>query len=125
MLDPAKEYSRTEIKNLVGGELQSYLPQKDGVILAGCFNLEYNPNAPREIQAGKLLKVVKKAKLLSMQQNNAFPVFLKEKKKDKKYHFKGYFRCVGHSTLKAVLEMAEEKSGRHGELSYILYLEKV
>jgi hypothetical protein len=36
-------YTRAEIQHRVGGELQTYLPQKYGRILAGCFSKKLNP----------------------------------------------------------------------------------
>jgi len=76
-------YTRAQIQTLVGGELQTYLPQRNLRILAGCFSLEMNPNAPREIFAGDRPKVRKKAELLSMQPENVFPVFVKKKDSDR------------------------------------------
>lgn len=118
------EYSRAEIMKSVGGEPRTYLPQKNHVILAGCFNREDNPDQPIEIQAGNTKGVKKKAIRLSTQ-HTEFPVFTKEKRNDKKYKFEGYYKCVGHSLTTAVLEIAEKKSGRFGELSCVLYLEKI
>lgn len=125
MFDPTIDYSRADIQRLVGGELQTYLPQRDNVILAGCFNRELNPDAPTEIQAGNLPQVVRKAKLLSTQLHTVFPVFLKGRQRDKKYRFIGYYKCRDCSTSKEALAKAELRSGRHGELSYLLYLEEV
>ncbi|MHB8092704.1 MAG: hypothetical protein ACYDH8_14075 [Syntrophales bacterium] len=125
MFDPTIDYSRADIQRLVGGELQTCLPQRDNMILAGCFNRELNPDAPAEIQAGNLPKVARKAKLLSTQLNTVFPVFLKGRQKDNKYRFVGYYRCRDYSTSKEVLATAEAKSGRRGELSYVLYLKEV
>jgi hypothetical protein len=125
MFDSTIDYSRSDIQGLVGGEMQTYLPKRDNVILAGCFNRELNPDAPTEIQAGNLPKVARKARLLSTQLNTVFPVFLKGRQRDRKYRFIGYYRCRDYSTSKEVLATAEAKSRRYGELSYVLYLEEV
>jgi hypothetical protein len=62
---------------MVGGEIQTYLPQKNGIILAGCFTIDkMNPGAPERVQVGDLPKVTAKALLLSHQPDTAFPVFL-------------------------------------------------
>ena len=86
-------YTRTDIKNQLGGELQTYLPQNKKIILAGCFTVDnMNPDAPAIIQAGNAGKVSAKAVLLSKQPETVFPVFLKQKSKDKHYFFEGYFK---------------------------------
>ena len=72
-----KEYKRRDIQKILGGELQSYLPQKNDIILAACLSLESNPDAPHEVQVGNAPKVVKKAELLSDQQETHFPVFMR------------------------------------------------
>lgn len=125
MFDKTKEYTRMEIQKLIGGELQSYLPQRNKRILAGCFNRSYNPDCPESIQAGKPKKVVDKAELLISQPDNEFPVFVKEGKSSRTYSFIGYYHCTGGSKDQDALKAAEMKSGRHGELSYVLNLTPV
>jgi hypothetical protein len=117
-------YRRAQIQQLVGGEIRTYLPQKDKRILAGCFSVEMNPKAPIEIFAGNLPKVVAKAELLGTQPENAFPVFIRKKNSDRKYFFHGYYKCTGITNKRKILLEAESLSGRRGELSYVLYLRK-
>ena len=124
MFDKNIEYTRSDIQGLVGGELQTYLPQKNKRILAGCFNEELNPECPNEIQAGNKPQVKIKAELLLTQQENVFPVFTKPTMKSKHYRYKGQFRCIGGSNDRDVLNVAEQKSGRHGELTYVLSLQQ-
>jgi hypothetical protein len=77
MLDVGDYYSRFQIHDMLGGEIQSYLPQRNGQIVCGCFTKHFNPDAPEEIQVGNRPKVVKKTNLLSSQ-NTAIPVFMKD-----------------------------------------------
>lgn len=125
MFDTTTAYTRMQIQKLVGGELQSYLPQKNKRILAGCFNRTYNPDCPEQIQAGKAKKVVDKAELLISQPDNVFPVFVKEGKSSRTYSFIGYFRCTGGRNDPGSLRAAEMRSGRHGALSYVFNLAPV
>ena len=118
-------YTRKDIQELVGGEIQTYLPQKDKVILAGCFCRELNPRCPNEIQSGKAEKVIQKAELLLSQPETVFPVFVKELKSDKEYRFIGFFRCIGGSNDREVVSEAESRSHRQGKVSYVLNLVKV
>ncbi|MFV5215926.1 hypothetical protein ACLIIZ_19565 [Azonexus caeni] len=120
---PNTPYTRTEIQAMCGGELQTYLPQRNKIILAGCFTLEkMNPGAPREIQVGRASKVIGKANLLSRQPDTRFPVFVKRRRVDTKYYFKGYFRFESISHSPAVIADAEARSGRQNELSCVIVL---
>lgn len=117
-----REYKRADIQKILGGELQSYLPQRSGIILAACLSIESNPDAPCEVQVGNAPKVVKKAEILSEQPETRFPVFIKARRADKIYKFIGYYRFKSLSRNKIAIKNAEEKSSRHGELAYILHL---
>lgn len=119
-----KSYTRKEIQELVGGEIQTYLPQKDKIVLAGCFNRELNPDCPKEILAGKAGKVVEKAELLMSQPNTVFPVFVKEFKDEKEYSFVGWFRCIGGTNDADTIARAELRSGRNSKISYVIRLEQ-
>jgi hypothetical protein len=119
-------YTRTDIKNHLGGEIQTYLPQNKKIILAGCFTVDsMNPDAPAIIQAGNAPKVAAKAKLLSSPPHTVFPVFLKQKSSDKHYFFEGCFKFKSISNDAAVIAAAELRSGRFDELSYVLELQRV
>ena len=123
--EPNVPYTRTDIQHMVGGEMQTYLPQRDGVILAGCFIIDkMNPSAPAEVQAGNLPRVAAKALLLSQQPNTKFPVFLKQKRSNRDYFFKGYFKFKSISNSHEAIVAAEARSGRHGELSYVIQLQR-
>jgi hypothetical protein len=116
-------YTRTEIQAQLGGELQTYLPQRDHRILAGCFTSELNPAAPNEVYAGNAPKVAAKAELLSQQPENRFPVFLKERLSSQHYFFVGYYKFRSISNAPTVIAAAEKKSHRPGELSCVIYLD--
>ncbi|MCL2895337.1 hypothetical protein [Brenneria tiliae] len=120
-----EQYTRTQIQKEVGGELQTYLPQRKGIILAGCFNKELNPDCPHEVQAGKGVRVTEKAKLLISQPDTVFPVFVKDRRNNRKYKFVGHFRCISGSNDPEIIKAAEQRSGRTGKLSYVLSLESV
>ena len=128
MLKPKSNvpYTRTEIQGMRKGELQSYLPQNGFIIRAGCFTIEkMNPDAPFVIQVGNAPKVVAKAELLRQQPDTVFPVFLKEKCSDRHYFFEGNFRFSSLSKARTLIAAAEDRSGRHGELAYVLRLQRV
>ena len=51
-LIPGESYTRDHIHEILGGEKVSYLPQKDGKIVCGCFSSDANPEAPYVILVG-------------------------------------------------------------------------
>jgi hypothetical protein len=120
---PYVPYTRTDIQAMVGGELQTYLPQKNKVILAGCFTKDaMNPRAPDVVQVGNVPKVVAKAVLLSQQPETVFPVFVKQCQSDKTYRFCGNYRFSSLSDDPDEIRAAERASGREGELAFVLRL---
>lgn len=124
-LDIGNWYTRQDIHEICGGEIQSYLPQVSGKIVCGCFTKDFNPDAPAEIQVGNLPKVVKKAKIFA-QQNTAVPVFMKDKsllgKTKKIWEYYGLYVCEQLLDDKESLQAAEQKSQRFNELALILRL---
>ena len=62
-------YSARGIADVVGGELQTYLPQREGQIVARRFNKQMNPEAPERVYPAKLPKVLEKAELFVQQQS--------------------------------------------------------
>ncbi|PSB09629.1 hypothetical protein C7B62_12640 [Pleurocapsa sp. CCALA 161] len=125
--DKNKQYSRREIQKIVGGEIQTYLPQKNHRILAGCFCRELNPDAPKQIQAGKGTRIYAKARLLAEQPETIIPVFIKNKEKDKCYQYIGNYKYKLNSITKDIskIKEAEEKSKRSNSLSCLFDLVKV
>lgn len=118
-----KRYSRDEIQSALRGEIQSYLPQYKKRIVAGCFRQELNPDAPNEIQVGKKPKVVRKAELLSQQENKEIPIFIKPKglrDTNKVWEYQGKYEFLELLDDQRQIREAERKSGRFNELAYIL-----
>lgn len=116
-------YKREEIQAELHGEIQSYLPQHGGHIVAGCFGRKLNPGAPREVQAGKEPKVARKAAMLAAQANKCIPIFLKgtpERPYKAVWQYKGEFEIWALIDDAAALAAAETRSGRKGLLSYLL-----
>jgi hypothetical protein len=116
-------YTRRQIHNMLGGELDTYLPQRDGRIVCGCFVPTYgaNPQAPREILVGDAPKVVEKARLLR-RQSEPLPVFLK--RDTNVWQYIGTYRLKGASEALSVLRRKEREAGREA-LVMVLYLEPV
>ena len=128
MLKVGNWYTRQEIHDLCGGEIQSYLPQVKGKIVCGCFTRKYNPHTPDEIFVGKSPRVVKKVEMLS-HQGGSIPVFVKDTslvgKRKEIWEYFGLYEFKALLNDPETLIDAERRSGRHGELTYVLRLKRI
>jgi hypothetical protein len=116
---PGTEYTLDEIVSSVRGEVQSYLPQFDGVIVCGRFSLDMNPNAPYEVLVGDLPKVVRKAELL-VQQGHAIPVFIKLAPNRWRYH--GLMAAAEYVTDRTLVSRRASQAGRTDRVAGVLVL---
>ena len=69
-------YTRQQIHDQLGGDLQSYLPHVDGQVVCGCFDPALNARAPFEIDLGTGRDIERYADRLYTQRTSV-PVFLK------------------------------------------------
>src|SRR4051812_1432251 len=123
---PGESYTRDHIHEMLGGEKVSYLPQKDGRIVCGCFSHESNPEAPYVIlvggdEDGVEHPVEKKAKILERQEE-PIPVFLKRATND--WLFEGRFRVRRAIRDRKTLDEKQRKAGRD-DVVMALVLESV
>lgn len=120
------KYSRKDINNEIGGETVSYLPQKNGQIICGCFTRELNTDVPLEVQVGIRPTVVAKAQLLERQSNKIIPVFVQDSKATgKKWVYQGLYEFIKLVRDKSTINAAAKKSGRMGKLTYLIRFKKV
>lgn len=110
---PGESYTRDHIHEILGGEKVSYLPQKNGKIICGCFSADANPEAPFVILVGgdevSEGPVERKARILEAQ-NEPIPVFLKRAAND--WLFEGDFKVKGVSRDRQFLEEKQRQAGR-------------
>jgi hypothetical protein len=117
-------YKRDDIYAQLGGEKETYLPQKNGKIVCGCFNPKENPQAPYIILVRSGEKIEKKAQILSKQEG-CIPVFVKQE--TNQWEYKGNFICIRYSTEPAEIECvgAKKISNRDREdITGILYMRR-
>ena len=120
-------YTRDQIHVELGGETVTYLPQKDGKIVCGCFSTESNPEAPYVILVGGASDdadeslLLKKAKTL-LEQEQAIPVFLKHASNH--WVFDGYYRAKSHTEDPRAIQQKQAAAGRD-DVVMVLYLEPV
>ena len=111
---PGELYTRDHIHDQLGGEKVSYLPQKDGRIICGCFSTDSNPKAPYVIlvggdEDGGEHPVERKARILE-KQDEPIPVFLKRASND--WIFEGYFRVKRAIRDRRLLDEKQQEAGR-------------
>ena len=109
-----ESYTRDHIHDVLGGEKVSYLPQKEGKIVCGCFSPDSNPEAPFVILVGgdhenDGLAVAKKANILEVQ-DEPIPVFLKHASND--WQFEGSFRVRRVNRDRTFLEEKQRRAQR-------------
>ena len=114
-------YTRKEINAALGGSVQSYLPTKNGEVVAACLTKEYNPEAPKVILIGKG-PIIESAGRMLAQQLSPIPVFMKHAVNAWEYIEK--YKTAGYITKPVEMEPYIKKSGRSDVVGVIL-LEKV
>jgi hypothetical protein len=114
-----REYTLAEISSVLGGETQSYLPQRGGRIVCGRFIRKMNPGAPHTVLAGDLPKVRRKAELMAEQQG-PIPVFIKVPSVPPVWRYHGLMRCVSFDTDPALCEKLGQEAERTDKLAGVL-----
>ena len=109
MFSIGRDYTRDEIHAKVGGSKQSYLPTKNGAVVAACLTRVLNPQAPRVILCGRGAKIEPTGELLA-QQLYAIPVFLK--RDVNRWEYQGDFKAAASYTSGPAFDMRVAVSWR-------------
>ncbi|MBI2760872.1 MAG: hypothetical protein HYX51_05545 [Chloroflexi bacterium] len=115
------EYTRNEIPAEVGGGTGDYLPHKDGVVVAGCFRTDTNPDAPHIILPGDGPEVRRWADHLTTQPA-PIPVFITIG--PNRWRYEGRLRVASRSFETDAIAGHARKSGRR-DVTQALFLESV
>jgi hypothetical protein len=122
-------YTRQEVNHAFGGEHQSYLPQHDHRIVAGCFGRALNPRVPEVVQVGESDKVRRKARTLSQQTDNEIPVFVKNEKGEAEsprwWRYQGRYVFDRLIEDEEAVERAARRADRSGEVAFLLKLRPI
>ncbi len=116
-----KSYTRAEIHALIGGSVQSYLPTVEGVVVAGCFCRDTNPDAPEAVLPGNG-PIIKSTAESFAASGRAIPVFVKQNKCN--WRFVGIWRVSRLSRDPGELKYHAERAGRT-DVSCVLHLTEV
>jgi hypothetical protein len=116
-----ESYSAEAITSrLGGGSPQSYLPQKNGIVLCGLFNCNINSRAPKEIDVGSGPRVQQGAELLS-EGRYPIPIFLKQR--SRVWEYVGDYVCIRYS--KEPQDLYPLNPDRRADAIGVLFLERV
>jgi hypothetical protein len=119
-----KRYTRRQIATMFGGDVVSYLPNRDGVVLSGCFKREpeWNPGAPDEVVFGPGPKVLRSAEILAGQ-DQAIPVFIF--RGSAAWEYVGDYQCTGLRTESDTCRSAERRNPDRGKICGLLRFKRV
>ena len=122
-LTKGHRYTWSEIVDETGadGSPPFYLLHRHGKVVAGCFTLELNPDAPRVVLAGKGPQISEWADLFCAQ-TGPIPVCVKSGLGE--WLFCGHFKLVRSSTDPAEIASHSAHSKR-SDIYKILFLEEV
>jgi hypothetical protein len=118
--EEGERYTRRDIHDLVGGEIQTYLPARDGVVTCACLTLSRNPDAPNTILVGQSPRVLERARQLC-RQGSTIPVFLK--RATSSWEYVGDYGVERCSRESGDLEKYGRLSGRD-DLAIVVFLKK-
>jgi hypothetical protein len=123
MFEVGQEYTRAEIHLAVGGSTQSYLPTKNGAVVAACLTHDLNPRAPQVVLCGRGARIEPAGRLLAAHAY-AIPVFLK--RGTNRWEYQGLFRPVSSHTSGPEFDGYVKNSGRpSAEVSRVVVLKAV
>ena len=115
------EYTRADIHAALGGNPQSYLPVKVGVVVAACLRLDLNPSAPHVVLCGSGPTIRKAGDLLAVQ-SQPVPMFIK--RVPQHWEYQGLFKVTGSFTAPVDCAPYVDGSGRaRAEISRVILLE--
>lgn len=120
MLEEGHHYTREEIHDLLGGGIQDYLPHKNGQVVAGCFGLHRNPDAPETVLVGRGPQVRRWAGVFC-EQGDPVPVFLKDE--PSQWRYVGDYKVEGWTDDPADLAEHGKRSGRTN-ITRVLFLKR-
>ena len=115
-------YTRREISEAVGADVQHFLSTKDGQVVAGCFRPDWNPSAPEEVLVWRGKDPEQAAKMVA-EQEEPIPVFLFTEIGG--WRFAGNYRCMGISRDRELCRQKERQRLRPRRVVAVLWFKRV
>ena len=123
MLTTGRDYTRDEIHAYLGGSKQSYLPSKDGEVVAACLTKKLNPQAPEVILCGVGKLIIQAGEALA-KQRTSIPVFIK--REVNRWEYRGHYRVARSLISGSDFDHYVSGSGRpSSDVSRVIVLEAV
>ena len=121
MFSKGVNYTRDEIHDKLGGNIQSYLPTVNGQVVAACFKRseDMNPEAPDVILVGSGPIIESTAKILT-EQGYAVPTFIKLF--ENQWEYVGTYKVYRQSFNKNEIEKHLRKAKRKDKVTSVLFL---
>jgi hypothetical protein len=117
-----QSYTRDDIHDALGGSRQSYLPTVNGRVVCGAFTRRLNPEVPNVVLAGKGPTIEHSAEIFAAQ-SDPVPVFVKQQ--INAWEYLGNYRVLRLSSDPIVIAERARAAGRQGEVSLVLFLQRV
>ena len=115
-----RRYSRDKIFEVLGGNMQAFLPMKDGRVLYGAFKRQLDPEAPHVVLPGDGPEIVKSARTFA-QQADPVPIFLKHEANQ--WEYVGLYRVHSFSENPAIIARYASRAARTDKVTMVLFLE--
>jgi hypothetical protein len=123
MFAVGNEYTRDQIHAAVGGDKVSYLPTRNGSVLAACLTRRLNPRVPEVILCGRGPRIARSGDILASQVG-AIPVFTKNATNRWQYH--GEYVVASSHVAGADFEKLIANSGRPAsDVSRVIVMKRV
>jgi hypothetical protein len=113
-----QSYTREAIRVELGILVRTFLPHKDRLVVCGCFTLQKNPCAPREIFAGNSQDRMRWAAQFASQ-DYPIPIFIKER--TGRWRYEGMWRVMETTRDRNVIGEANRHAHRN-DIGMILRL---
>ncbi|MFI5398928.1 MAG: HNH endonuclease [Candidatus Binatia bacterium] len=113
-------YTRSAIATRLGGDLQGFLPHKDGNVVCICLDPAKNPSAPPKVPVGLGRTRLRYARRF-FEQRSAVPLFIKLGRNY--WEYRGNYRCVRHITDSRAVRRLADPDGRR-DARAIIYIQR-
>ena len=107
-----RSYTTDEIRDAIGGEIESYLPSKGGRIVCGRFNLDLNPRAPLIVLPGNGPVIMQRARDVVRQcgDGSSIPVFTRGR--ERRWTFRGRYRALSLECQPDLIALTQRETRR-------------
>jgi len=118
--EKGKRYSNRQIRDVIGGDVQKFLPMAHGQVVGALLRPELNPGAPAVILVGEGDDRSRRAKTL-VAQGGSIPIFIKRGTDD--WEFVGHFQVTSSTRDRRRIRRHADLVGH--QVKMLIFLEEV